>query len=78
MYTMDKLRYLRKTSKLTVYDMANKLNITASFYSQIENKKRRLFYDTACDIASIFNKKPDELFYVSKEQQEEIKSHILP
>ena len=44
-------------------DMADKLGITASFYSQIENKKRRLFYDMAYDIAKIFNLKPDDLFY---------------
>ena len=41
-YSMDKLKVLRKEAGLTVYDMAEKLGITASFYSQIENKRRRL------------------------------------
>ncbi|MEG0826286.1 MAG: helix-turn-helix transcriptional regulator [Bacilli bacterium] len=63
MYNMEKLKKIRKENKLTVYDMAKKLGITASFYSQIENKKRRLFYDMAINIAFIFNKKPDDLFY---------------
>lgn len=60
---MDKLKKIRKENKYTIYDMAKKLNITPSFYSQIENKKRRLFYDTALKISAIFNMKPDELFY---------------
>jgi len=63
MYTMEKLKEIRKKNKYTIYDMAKILNITPSFYSQIENKKRRLFYDTALKISSIFNMKPDELFY---------------
>ena len=63
MYNMDKLKQIRKQNKYTIYDMAKKLKITPSFYSQIENKKRRLFYDTAIKISSIFNMKPDEIFY---------------
>ena len=43
--------------------MADKLNISKSFYWQIENKKRRLSYETAIKIANIFNTKPDSLFY---------------
>ena len=63
MYDMKKLKELRKKHKYTIYDMADKLNITPSFYSQIENKKRRLFYDTAVKISAIFNMKPDQIFY---------------
>lgn len=66
LYSMDKLKIIRKENGLTVYDMADKLGITASFYSQIENKKRRLFYDMAVRIANIFNKRPDEIFYIEK------------
>ena len=66
LYNMEKLKKLRKETGLTVYDMAKKLGITASFYSQIENKKRRLFYDMAIKIAQIFDEKPDNLFYVEK------------
>lgn len=63
MYDVVKLKKMRKEKNFTVYDMANKLNISPSFYSQIENKKRRLFYDTAISIAQIFGKKPDDIFY---------------
>ena len=65
MYNINKLKKIRKEKKYTIYDMAKKLNITPSFYSQIENKKKRLFYDMAIKIAAIFNMKPDELFYTN-------------
>lgn len=65
MYNMEKLKQIRKQNKYTIYDMAKLLKITPSFYSQIENKKRRLFYDTAVKISTIFNMKPDELFYTN-------------
>ena len=68
MYSMEKLKEVRKERGISIYEMAEKLGITASFYSQIENKKRRLFYDTAVKIADIFNMKPDELFYTEEEK----------
>lgn len=63
MYDVKKLKEIRKANNYTIYDMANILKISPSFYSQLENKKRRLFYDTAINIAHIFNMTPDELFY---------------
>lgn len=63
MYSMDKLKKIRKENKYTIYDMAKILKITPSFYSQIENKKKRLFYDMAFKISAIFNMKPDDIFY---------------
>ncbi|MBO5475567.1 MAG: helix-turn-helix transcriptional regulator [Bacilli bacterium] len=60
---MKKLRNIRKENKYTIYDMAKILKITPSFYSQIENKKKRLFYDMAIKISAIFNMKPDQIFY---------------
>ena len=68
MYSMEKLKEVRKERGISIYEMAEKLGITASFYSQIENKKRRLFYDTAIKIAHIFTMKPDELFYTEEEK----------
>lgn len=59
---MEKLKQIRKEKGYTIYDMAKQLGITASYYSQIENKKKRLFYDMACKIADIFNMKPDSIF----------------
>lgn len=63
MYNMEKLKKIRKENKYTIYDMAKILKITPSFYSQIENKKKRLFYDMAFKISAIFNMKPDDIFY---------------
>lgn len=63
MYNTQKLKLLRKEKEITIYEMAKRLCITPSFYSQIENKKRRLFYDTAVKIGIILNTKPDVLFY---------------
>ena len=63
MHNMEKLKEIRKKHNYTIYDMAKMLDITPSFYSQIENKKRRLFYDNAIKISAIFNMKPDEIFY---------------
>ena len=60
---MDKLKQIRKENKYTIYDIKKKLKITPSFYSQIENKKKRLFYDMAFKISAIFNMKPDDIFY---------------
>ncbi len=60
---MEKLKLKRKEVGYTIYDMAKMLSISPSFYSQIENGKRRLFYDMAIKIASIFNMSPDDLFY---------------
>lgn len=74
MYRTDKLKELRKKRKLTVYDMGELLNITPSYYSQIENKRRRLFYDTAVKISLIFNMTPDEIFYFKKVK---IKKNLL-
>lgn len=65
MYNMEKLKQIRKEKNYTIYDMAKILKITPSFYSQIENKKKRLFYDMAVKISSIFNMKPDEIFYTN-------------
>ena len=67
MYNMQRLRLLRKEKGITIYDMAKKLSITPSFYSQIENKKRRLFYDTAVRIGLILNMKPDLIFYTKQQ-----------
>ena len=58
-----KLKELRVKNNLTTKVMAEKLDISKPFYSQIENQKRRLSYDMAVKIASIFSLYPDEIFY---------------
>lgn len=60
---MYKLKEIRKQNKYSYQDMADKLNISKTFYWQIENNQRRLSYDMAIKIASVFNMKPDDIFY---------------
>ena len=43
--------------------MANLLNISKTYYWQLEHDKRRLSYEMALKIAKIFDKKPDDIFY---------------
>ena len=63
-----KLKVIRKQNHISIYDMARYLNITPSYYSQIENERRRLFYDTAIKIAYFFGVKPSELFEMKEEE----------
>lgn len=60
---LNKLIKIRKTSKLTTKDMANKLGISKSMYNYIELGEKRLSYDMAIKIANLFDLSPDELFY---------------
>ena len=59
----SKLRKIRNNNQYTVQQMADMLGISKSFYSQLETRNRRLFYDMAVKIATIFNMRPDEIFY---------------
>lgn len=60
---MKKLKELRKNNNISYQDIADKLNISKTFYWQIENGKRRLTYIMAIKIAEIFKLKPDDIFY---------------
>ncbi|MBQ9181561.1 MAG: helix-turn-helix transcriptional regulator [Bacilli bacterium] len=63
MYNTENLKKIRIQNNLTSAQVAHILNITPAYYSQIENKKRRLFYDMAVKISNIFDMKPDDIFY---------------
>ncbi|NLM63397.1 MAG: helix-turn-helix transcriptional regulator [Mollicutes bacterium] len=60
---MIKLQQYRTEKNYTFQDMADMLNISKTYYWQLENKKRRLSYEMAVKIAALFNLKPDDLFY---------------
>lgn len=60
---MEKLKQIRIKNHYSCQFMADNLNMSKSFYWQIENDKRRLSYDTAYRIARIFKTKPDAIFY---------------
>jgi len=60
---MNKLKDLRLTFGYSYQDMADKLEISKTFYFQLENRQRRLLYERAFKIAKIFDLKPDDLFF---------------
>ena len=60
---MKKLKELRTSVGLTVNDISKLVGISPTYYWQIENKHRRLYYELAIKIAKVFNKKPDEIFF---------------
>ena len=66
---MNNLIKIRKKHKYTCTYMAEQLKISKPFYWQIENKKRRLSYDMAIKIASIFELKPDDIFFKDFKKQ---------
>lgn len=61
-HKLNTLQSKRLTKKLSCQDVANMLNISKSYYWELENGKRRLFYQDAVKLAKIFKTKPDKLF----------------
>lgn len=60
---MKTLKEYRLKKNYNCQDMAEILKISKTYYWQLENNKRRLSYDMAIKIASIFDTTPDNLFY---------------
>ena len=58
-----KLQNLRKKNKMSYEMVAKKIGICKTYYCQIENGNRRIYYDLALKIAKVFKKKPDAIFY---------------
>jgi putative transcriptional regulator len=58
----EELRRKRKQKGYTVRAVAEKVGITAGYYSMIENGKRRVNYPLAFRIAKVFGTQPDSLF----------------
>lgn len=58
-----KLKELRLEKEYSYQDMANLLQVSKSFYWQIEHNNRRLSYELAKNISAIFGLKPDDIFY---------------
>lgn len=69
-----KLKELRIKNGYTAKEMAEKLDISRAYYSQLENDKRTLSYKMAVGIAEILKTKPDDIFY--KEYIEKIEKGI--
>lgn len=60
---LTKLKTLRKEKGYTCKDMSKFLNISASYYSQIENGIRKLDYIMSMKISSLFGVCPDDMFF---------------
>lgn len=59
----QKLKSKRTRQRMSCVNVAKIVGISPAYYSQIENKSRRLYYFMAVKIAKVFNMTPDELFY---------------
>ena len=60
---IEKLQLIRNNKNISYKNMAEMLGVSKTYYWQIENGKRRLTYEFAKKIASIFNLKPDDVSY---------------
>ena len=60
---MEKLKKLRKEYHYTIKEMAKMTGLSYTYYWQIENKKRNLYYRNAIKIAKVFGLRPDDIFY---------------
>lgn len=60
---LSKLIELRKNKGYSVKKMADLLNISKTFYWQIEKGQRNLSYSMATKISMVLNMKPDKIFY---------------
>lgn len=59
----SKLKEMRYKKGYTAKEVAELVGISKAFYCQLENRKRRLSYETAVKISSVFGVKPDFIFY---------------
>lgn len=66
---MNYLKEIRIEHNYSCADMGKMLQISKTFYWQIENKKRSLSYEMAIKISNIFNLKPDDIFYDTKKSK---------
>ncbi len=64
--TLEKLKALRLENGLTQAVMAEELNISKQYYSQIERGERRLTYEMAVKISNVLEKTPDQIFLHTK------------
>lgn len=61
--TLNSLRTIRKSHRMTLADLANKIKVSKAYLSMIETGKRTLDYLLAIKIAAVFQLKPYQIFY---------------
>lgn len=59
---INNLRKVREEQEKTYQEIADAIGVSKPYYWQIENGKRGLSYELAVKIASVFNRKPDDIF----------------
>lgn len=57
---------IRKRHAMTLQDVADRIGVSKPYYWQIENGARGLSYELAVKIASVFDKKPDDVFLIDE------------
>lgn len=57
-----KLKAIRLQNGLTLQEVGERIGFSKQFISQLENGHKGLTYSTAVKIASVFGKKPDDIF----------------
>lgn len=60
---LESFRGARKENKYSVSEMSGTLNISRSYYYQIENGKGKIDYTMDVKTSSIFDLKLDDMFY---------------
>jgi len=61
----EKMKEIRHKRGLSLQQVADRTGFSKSFIHEIETGKKGLTYETALKIASVFNVKPDDIFYPS-------------
>ena len=60
---LNKLKKIRIENNISCGEIAKMLEISKTYYWQLEKGVRRLNYELAKKIANIFKLKPDDIFY---------------
>lgn len=60
---MKKMKEIRLKNNYTHKKMGELLNISKTYYWQLENEQRTLSYEMAYKISKIYKLKPDDLFF---------------
>ncbi len=73
MTTGEKIRASRKQAKLTQEKLAEKVNISPTYLSEIENDRKQAGRDVLCSIAEVLDVSVDYLLYARKDHNGDIR-----
>ena len=71
--TGEKIRASRKQAKLTQEKLAEKVNISPTYLSEIENDRKKAGRDVLCSIAEVLDVSVDYLLYARKRHNGDIR-----